>query len=79
MQKPEFLLFLKLVESRENECVLTASNKALDSTKHPNYVNLAQSELSNAKRYRTCLEVIGEIKSNPNPYLVQITSKTSQQ
>lgn len=78
MQRAEFQLFLKVIESKADELILEASKKASESGSHPNYLALAEATLKDAQRYQACLFVISEVKnSNQQLYTIKVTTKVT--
>lgn len=74
MLRPEFLLLLKIIESRADELIVEASKKAIAAGQHPNYLALAEAELKDAQSYQACIAVLNEVKSNPTPYIIKVTA-----
>jgi hypothetical protein len=74
MQRSDFLLLMKVIESRADELIIEASQKAAKSAESPNYLAVAEASLKDAQKYQACLAVLNEVKENPKPYLVKINA-----
>lgn len=66
-QRAEFLLLVKVIESKADELIIEASKKASESADHPNYLTVAEATLKDAQRFQTCLSVLNEVKNSSQP------------